>query len=358
MNLFKSKTKMTSIYVGNLPFTATEDDVRKYFEPFGAVSKVKLISDRETGRPRGFGFVEMEPSAAQAAIAALNGKDLGGRTLRVNEAQERAPRAGGGGGGGGMGGGAPRGPPPSSMLDFALVAHRGHAARVPENTLPALDAAAAAGIDHLEFDIQLSADGIPIVLHDATLDRTAARSGDARQLDWAELRHIPVGEPARFGAAFSRVCIPSVAEVAAFAAAQPRLHLFPEIKAESLELHGHARMLPAVLAALAPVLDRCTVISFDREALAMARAAGARIGWCLPDASSVTQAALAALAPEVVFADADDFPGAAALWPGRWRWAFYEVTTLAAARALAARGAAFIESKRAPELLSELRAGA
>jgi RNA recognition motif-containing protein len=97
---------MTSIYVGNLPFTATEDDVRKHFEAFGAVSKVKLVNDRETGRPRGFGFVEMEPAAAQAAIAALNGKDLGGRTLRVNEAQERAPRAGGPG----MGAGGPRGP--------------------------------------------------------------------------------------------------------------------------------------------------------------------------------------------------------------------------------------------------------
>jgi len=98
---------MTSIYVGNLPFTATEDDVRKHFEAFGAVSKVKLINDRETGRPRGFGFVEMDPAAAQAAIAALNGKELGGRTLRVNEAQERAPRAGGGPG---MGAGGPRGP--------------------------------------------------------------------------------------------------------------------------------------------------------------------------------------------------------------------------------------------------------
>ena len=244
------------------------------------------------------------------------------------------------------------------MTDFALVAHRGHAARFPENTLPALDAAAAAGIDHLEFDIQLSADGIPIVLHDATLDRTAARAGDARRLAWAELRRIAVGEPVRFGAAFATVCIPSVAEVAALAVAQPRLHLFPEIKAESLELHGHARMVPAVLAALAPVLDRCTVISFDRAALVSARAAGARIGWCLPDATAATRAALAALAPEVVFADADDFPGDAALWRGPWRWAFYEVTTLAAARALAVRGAAFIESKRAPELLAELRAGA
>ena len=96
---------MTSIYVGNLPFTATEDDVRAHFSPFGTVHKVKLVSDRETGRPRGFGFVEMDPPAAQAAIAALNGKDLGGRTLRVNEAQERAPRTGGGPG---MGAGGPR----------------------------------------------------------------------------------------------------------------------------------------------------------------------------------------------------------------------------------------------------------
>ena len=83
---------MTSIYVGNLPFSATEDEIRQMFAAFGAVQSVKLISDRDTGRPRGFGFVEMEPSAAAAAIQALNGADMGGRALRINEAQERAPR--------------------------------------------------------------------------------------------------------------------------------------------------------------------------------------------------------------------------------------------------------------------------
>jgi RNA recognition motif-containing protein len=83
---------MTSIYVGNLPFSASEDEIREMFAAFGAVQSVKLISDRETGRPRGFGFVEMEPSAAAAAIQALNGTDMGGRALRINEAQERAPR--------------------------------------------------------------------------------------------------------------------------------------------------------------------------------------------------------------------------------------------------------------------------
>lgn len=79
---------MKSIYVGNLPFTATEDEVRSLFSEFGEVSSVKLINDRETGRPRGFGFVEMD-DGADAAIDKLNGSDMGGRTLRVNEAQQR-----------------------------------------------------------------------------------------------------------------------------------------------------------------------------------------------------------------------------------------------------------------------------
>lgn len=83
---------MKSIYVGNLPFSASEDEVRSMFEPYGTVSSVKLISDRETGRPRGFGFVEMEDGDAEAAIRELNGKDMGGRTLRINEAQPRSPR--------------------------------------------------------------------------------------------------------------------------------------------------------------------------------------------------------------------------------------------------------------------------
>ena len=82
------------IYVGNLPFEASEDQVRDLFSEFGAVESVSLISDRETGRPRGFGFVEMS-AGGQEAIGALDGKDFGGRTLRVNEARPR-PQGGGG----------------------------------------------------------------------------------------------------------------------------------------------------------------------------------------------------------------------------------------------------------------------
>ena len=93
---------MTKIYVGNLPFSATESEVRELFAQHGAVESVSLISDRETGRPRGFGFVEMARADATRAIQNLNGRELGGRPLRVNEAQERS------GGGGGGRGGAPK----------------------------------------------------------------------------------------------------------------------------------------------------------------------------------------------------------------------------------------------------------
>ncbi len=89
---------MTTIYVGNLPFNATDQDVRSLFERHGKVDSVKLINDRETGKPRGFGFVDMPSNEAQTAIQALNGFQMDGRALRVNEAQERPqrPRQGGG----------------------------------------------------------------------------------------------------------------------------------------------------------------------------------------------------------------------------------------------------------------------
>jgi RNA recognition motif-containing protein len=91
------------IYVGNLPFSSTEEELRELFGRHGSVDSVKVITDRETGRPRGFAFVEMsEASAAADAIKALDGTQLGGRALKVNEAQDK-PRTGGGGGGGGGG---------------------------------------------------------------------------------------------------------------------------------------------------------------------------------------------------------------------------------------------------------------
>jgi cold-inducible RNA-binding protein len=91
---------MSKIYVGNLPFTADENAVCQLFAQHGTVESVALINDRETGRPRGFGFVEMPRADAARAIQNLNGQDMGGRPLKVNEAQDKPAGNRGGGGGG------------------------------------------------------------------------------------------------------------------------------------------------------------------------------------------------------------------------------------------------------------------
>jgi len=99
-----------NIYVGNLAYRTSEDDLRQQFERFGTVGRVDIISDRETGRSKGFGFVEMpNDEEANAAIQALDGANVGERSLKVNEARERPPRGQGGGfgGGGGFSGGRP-----------------------------------------------------------------------------------------------------------------------------------------------------------------------------------------------------------------------------------------------------------
>jgi RNA recognition motif-containing protein len=96
----------TRLYVGNLSFNTSSETVRDQFAAIGEVTDVHLVMDRETGRPRGFAFVTMgSPAEAQKAIAEMNGKNVDGRPLRVNEAEERPARGGGGGGGGGRGGG-------------------------------------------------------------------------------------------------------------------------------------------------------------------------------------------------------------------------------------------------------------
>ena len=105
---------MKNIYVGNLSFNATEDEVRQMFEAYGPVDRVSIVTDRDTGQSRGFAFVEMpDDDAAQKAMEAMNGTNLGGRNLTVNEARPKADRphrdfGGGGGGRGGRGGGGGR----------------------------------------------------------------------------------------------------------------------------------------------------------------------------------------------------------------------------------------------------------
>jgi len=96
---------LKKLFVGNLPWTATEEEVAALFTEFGEVMTVRVVTDRDTGRSKGFAFVELDDAAASQALGNAERFEMGGRPLRVNEAEERRPRAGGGGGGFGGGGG-------------------------------------------------------------------------------------------------------------------------------------------------------------------------------------------------------------------------------------------------------------
>lgn len=219
------------------------------------------------------------------------------------------------------------------MTPAELVAHRGLPASHPENTLAGLQAAVTAGALYVEFDLQQSADGVPFLLHDATLERTTARHGEALALSWAELAAIEAHEPARFGERHRGVQLPSLAQVAAWLAHQPQVTAFAEIKEESLYRFGVEQVTTAVLRALAPVKRQTVILSFAAECLPLAR--GWRTGWVVSDP------ALPRVAADYLFVEQEivtDFPP----WPGQW--VVYDLNSREEAQAWLRRGAHLVET--------------
>lgn len=248
---------------------------------------------------------------------------------------------------------------PPHVATPELVAHRGNAADFPENTLPAFSSALDAGLGWVELDVQLSADRVPFVIHDSTLDRTTRGRGDLRLMTARELERVDAGEPTRFGDRHLATALPRLAEFASLLDRYPQAQAFIELKRASLQHHGRPRCIERVLEALAPVAARCVFISFDERAVDMARRqTGLRIGWVLRGYRRGQLDTLAALAPEFAFVNYLKLPDDhAQLLVGPWRWAVYEVTDGRRALLERARGAALVESMAPLRLLQELRAG-
>jgi glycerophosphoryl diester phosphodiesterase len=235
---------------------------------------------------------------------------------------------------------------------YELVAHRGHALEFPENTLPAFESALQLGARWLELDVQLSSDHVPMVLHDDTLDRTTAATGTVWDHTAAELQQVPAGEPARFGARYADTRLPTLARALELLQRWPAARLFVEIKEESLRHFGHALVMQQVLAAIAPAASQCVVISFDEQAVRMARAQVALpIAWVLHRYDADSRARAEALRPEILFCNHTKFHVGEPPWPGPWRWASYEVRQRALAERLAARGVTLIETMAVRQML-------
>jgi len=238
-----------------------------------------------------------------------------------------------------------------------LVAHRGNAREYPENTLPAFRSALELGARYLELDVQLSADAVPVVIHDATLARTTGRRGRVRDLTAAELAGVEAAEPRRFGDAHRGTTLPRLTDALRLLDGRPDVTLFVEIKRESLVDAGLDRTVAAVVDACAPWRRQCVAISFDLEAVVRARALGAAaIGWVLgrPDERSRRRAE--DVRPDFLFVDVRRIGRRTTLWPGRWRWVVYEVDDPAVAHRLATLGVEFIETMAVAPMLRALDA--
>lgn len=239
----------------------------------------------------------------------------------------------------------------------ALLAHRGWASRYPENSLVGIEAALRAGVPCVEFDVQLSADGVPVIIHDPRLERTAGIPGRVSDLSAAELAAVSIHEPARFGARFAGEALPSLADIVALLQDWPRAHAFVEIKRESAEAYGVDETVALVLDVLAPVGERCVVLSFVERAVMTARRMGASAtGWVLNDYDDDARRLADAMAPDFLICDHRKLPAApASLWNGPWHWGSYEVTDVVHALGLIERDIRVIESMAAGDLAEDPR---
>lgn len=236
-----------------------------------------------------------------------------------------------------------------------LIAHRGYAKAYPENTLLALSQAFKEGVEHVEFDVQFTADGIPVLLHDSLLKRTTGCDGNVLDLNYSEIMKYQACETIRFGSAFANagVGIPSLSDAIYLLKNWPEAHAFVEIKTESIERFGIEKIIKTMIRIIQPALSQCTLISYDPLAVRCARAMGAEsIGWVMPNWDKASQSQATELAPDYLFCNHKKIPmDEITLWPGPWKWALYEVEHPEVASELHHMGASFIETMDVGKLI-------
>ena len=239
-----------------------------------------------------------------------------------------------------------------------LIAHRGHPCVSPENTLEGIVSAIDAGVRHIEFDVQSSADGVPVVIHDEDLERTAGIPGCVLDLPWSTLAEIDVHEPGRFGNRYAGVRLPALTEAVSLLLDHPGVTAFVELKRESLRRFGSVGVVARVAEIVAPLGDRAVMISFDDAAVELAKEHGVRIGWVLDAWDATHRTRAQTLEPEFLFCDRARVPAAPApMWPGPWAWAIYTVDEPEVALELGRRSVPYVETNAIGAMLADARLG-
>lgn len=244
-------------------------------------------------------------------------------------------------------------------MQTILIGHRGEPVSFPENSLAGFDAVLQAGALYIETDVQLTADGVPLMHHDADVAKLTGHDHVIMQTDYATLSRLSAGYPTRFGARFADLRLARLGDLAALLKEYPRAVAFIEVKHDSIAAFGVVRVMNAVLAELREVLAQCVIISFEREPLSHARASsGCPVGWVLPEWSEAMRAAAERLRPEYLICSRRRLPAAPEpLWPGPWKWIVYTANTVQDVLALRAQGIDMIETDAIRRVLHDSRAG-
>jgi glycerophosphoryl diester phosphodiesterase len=245
--------------------------------------------------------------------------------------------------------------PPPRLPD--LIARRGNAAEFPENSLPALRSALELGAHFVSFDVQLSSDRQPVLLHDSSLKRTAGIERSALEMTAQELSEVAVNEAARFRDRFTDVGIPTLSQAASLLASHPSATAFIELQRPSLRAFGVEAVVRRVCEILKPIARQCVLVSQDLAAIHHVRQVSAyRIGWVLSEYTNLSALKCEALAPDYLFCDHQLLTtGTSRLWRGPWRWGIHDVSDRALALELANRDARLIATAAVRAMLREFR---
>lgn len=236
-----------------------------------------------------------------------------------------------------------------------LVAHRGYARDFPENTMPAIEAAVAAGVRFVEVDVQLSKDGVPFLFHDRTLDRLCGVPGAIHGHTADELGHMRASYFDRFGYRYAQVGIATLNDLAKLLAANPSVTAFVELKRIAIEVFGAEKVVATVRESLKPVAAQCVVISYSLEALKTVRSSGTeRIGVVIDKWRDRKADAVARLRPDYLFCDLEGLPRFGSLHYPDAATAIFEVDDAGMALKLARRGVELIETFACGELSRDM----
>lgn len=237
------------------------------------------------------------------------------------------------------------------MTDRTIVAHRGLSALYPENTILALDQAIRVGARAVEFDLQMTADKVPVLFHDTRLRRMTGRFGNLMRRRWAEIETYSAHHPGRFGNHYAGNTIDSFASAVAFLQQHPEVLACIEIKTESAERFGVKAFVGRVLEIAEPIMAHAQFLSFNSEVIEYLHSAGVRqTNWVLTQTTRITRRAAEQLSPSVLTCSLTRKPES--FWEGPWDWMVYQTLDPAEALQLFEAGARYVESDDV-ELMAE-----